>query len=268
LVIRDGSGGVYSSRLLHHLNLLHLDRRQLLQPVYERLLAVGQETEGFALPRSIGLRLDAGTPMAFEVMWVNQTGKDLRGVVLELTVLYLPENTSPRPRGIWPLVFDIGFSAGATNAFDIDTGRTVHQREFLVPADGRLLGVGGHLHKFAESMELVEVSSGKVLVKLAAQVDAGGEILAVGRKLFGVSGEGLKLRAGQRYRVVAVYQNPGGRLLPMAGMAIMAGIFVPDKPSNWPSLDRSNAAFLADVAALKRKASGHGSHGAGHQPVQ
>jgi hypothetical protein len=254
VVIRDGNGRTLPVRLLHHLNLLDLERRQLVQPVYERIMALGQETDDVTLPRSVGVRLDSGSVMAVSLAWANSTGEDLTGVILELTVPYLPNNTSPRPRDARPAVLDVGFVAGVSNVFDLDTGRTIHQREFVMPVNGRLLVAGGHLHAMGESLSLIDEATGKVLVTLLPRMDSVGGVLGVSRKLFGVRGDGLKLSAGHRYRVVAVYHNRLGRALAHGGMGVMVGLFAPDDPTQWPAIDRSDPGFLADVAALERSA--------------
>jgi hypothetical protein len=75
----------------------------------------------------------------------------------------------------------------------------------------------------------------------------------VSRSLYGVSGSGVRLRAGRRYRVEAVYRTPSGQLLPQGGMGVMVGIFAPDDPKRWPALDRAHPEFLADLAELDRK---------------
>jgi len=253
VVIRDESGRVLPGRLVHHINLLHLGRRQLVQPVFERSLALGQETEEVILPSSVGVPLQAGNPFALHMAWANDTGEDLHGVVLELRIPYLPGNTMPQPRGVLPLVFDVGFQAGIGNTFDLAPGVTVHEREFVIPTDGKLLGIGGHLHEFAVSLTLVEAATGKVLAQLAPRTDATGRVVAVSRKLFGMSGDGLRLRAGRSYRVIAVYRNSRDTTLVHGGMAVMAGLFAPDKNSRLPELNRSDPAFLADLLALDRR---------------
>jgi hypothetical protein len=252
VAIHDGGGRPLPRRLLHHVNLLHLERRQLTQPIFERTIAAGQETDEVLLPRSLGVRIDAGTGLALLSAWANDTGDDLHDVVLELTLPYLPANTTPRPREVRPVSFDVGFRAGLTDGFDLDSGRTVHEREFILPIDGRLLAVGGHLHDYAESLSLVDVASGKVLIALLPRSDSGGKVLGVSRKLFGVTGDGLRLRAGRRYRVVAIYRNPLGRTLVDGGMAVLGGIFAPDDAARWPAVDRGDAVFTADLAGLDR----------------
>jgi hypothetical protein len=250
--IHGGDGRPLSRRLLHHVNLLHLERRELLEPVFERTVAAGQETDDVVLPSSIGVRIESGAEMALLSAWANETGEDLHDVILDFVVPYLPENTMPRPREVRPFDIDLGFRPGDTDAFDVGPGRTVHQRDFVLPPGGRILGAGGHLHDFAESIALMDVTTGKVLFELKATSDSAGKVSGVGRKLFGVTGDGLRLRAGRRYRVIAIYQNPLGRTLVEGGMAVLGGIFAPDDPAHWPVLDRTDPGFLADLAGLDR----------------
>src|ERR1043166_1323937 len=71
-----------------------------------------------------------------------------------------------------------------------------------------------------------------------------------GRRLFGVSGEGLRLKNGHRYRVVGTYDNPTGKLIKMGAMAHMVGLFVPDDYARWPKLDLTAETRQEDLAAL------------------
>jgi hypothetical protein len=247
----DAEGRALPRRILHHVNLLHLGRRQLTQPILERTLAAGQETDDVILPKSVGVRLDAGAEMALLTAWANETGADLDSVILELRLPYLADNTMPRPQEVRPVAFDVGFRPGLSDGFDLDTGRTVHRREFVVPIDGRLLAVGGHLHDYAESLQLREVATGRVIVALEPTVDARGRISQVSRKIFGISGAGRKLKAG-RYVVEAVYNNRTGARIENGGMAVLGGIFAPDDPKRWPAVDRNDAVFAADAAGLDR----------------
>ncbi|HEU5466832.1 MAG TPA: hypothetical protein VFU75_08070, partial [Gemmatimonadales bacterium] len=60
LEVLDSTGHPLPRRLLHHLNLINFDRRQLVYPLTERFIGFGQETEDVALPKSLGLPLDHG----------------------------------------------------------------------------------------------------------------------------------------------------------------------------------------------------------------
>ncbi len=250
ITIHDGAGQPLSRRLLHHINLLHLERRQFLEPVFERTIAAGQETDDVLLPSSVGVRIESGAEMALLTAWANETGEDLHAVTLDLAIPYLTNNW--RPLEVRPFAIDVGFRPGASDAFDVGPGRTVHERTFVPLTTGRILAVGGHLHDYAESIALVDQTTGKVLFELKPRVDSSGKVRSVGRKLFGVTGDGLLIRAGHPYRVVAIYQNPLGRVITDGGMAVLAGIFAPDDSALWPALDRSDPGFLADLAALDR----------------
>jgi hypothetical protein len=73
----------------------------------------------------------------------------------------------------------------------------------------------------------------------------------VSRKLYGVTGEGLKLKANHRYRVVGEYDNPTGKTLVKGAMAHMVGLFVPDDMSKWPAIDPSDPTYQRDLASLE-----------------
>lgn len=250
ITIHDG-GRPLSRRLLHHVNLLHLGRRQFLEPAFERTIAAGQETDDVLLPSSIGVPIDAGSEMALLTAWANETGEDLHSVTLDLAVPYVAANRMPRPQEILPFDIDLGFRPGASDAFDVGPGRTVHQRDFVPPTSGRILAVGGHLHDYAESIALVDQTTGKVLFRLKAKTDSAGRLVSVARKFFGVTGDGLLIRAGRPYRIVAIYQNPLDRTLVNGGMAVLAGVIAPEASAQWPALDWNDPGFLADRANLK-----------------
>lgn len=248
--IVDPAGKPLSRRLLHHVNLSHLDRRALALPMFEKILAAGQETESVILPKTVGVWIEKGTDMALSSMWTNETGADLAGVVMVLSLPYLPTNTVPRPTEVRPFSFDIGFRPGLTAGFDLDTGRVEFTRAFEVAVDGRLLGIGGHLHDYGYAIELRDGATGKVLVPLKGKLAPDGKLLGVTRKILGATGGGLRLRAGRRYMVVAKYYNPTGRRLRLGAMAAMAGIFSPDHPERWPALDKGNSVNVAELESL------------------
>jgi hypothetical protein len=168
---------------------------------------------------------------------------------------------------------DVNLNVGGSNTFDVPPGRSEKAYEFTLPVGGRLLGVGGHMHDYGSLVKLIDVESGKELTRVTAKRDSSGKILGVNRKLFGVTGEGMKLEANHRYRVVAVYDNPTGKLRPNGAMAHMVGLFVPDDMSKWPPVDKSDPTMRRDLAslqvpgyedarALRPAVAGHGGHAA------
>jgi len=254
LTIVDRLGGKLSNRLVHHLNVIHLGRRQLVEPVFERTFAIGQETGKVVLPPSIGVRLERGSPLAVHLAWENMSDADLEDVTLELAIHYLPANTVPAPREIHPVPLDVAFTPGGSNSFDLPPGASVFGREFRFPISGRVLGLGAHLHDYARSIRLEDVESGKVLGILHTRADSTGRVQGIERIIYGAYGEGLRIRKERTYRVVAEYDNPTGQVIPLGGMAIMGAIFMPDNPREWPALDRSSPGLQADMAMLERRA--------------
>ena len=114
-----------------------------------------------------------------------------------------------------------------------------------------LLGVGGHLHDYGVRVRLEDAESGKVLAEVVATRDSAGKVSKVSRKLFGVTGDGLKLKGDHRYRVVGEYENPTGQTLIRGAMAHMSGLFAPDDMSDWPKIDASNPDYRRDLVSLQ-----------------
>jgi len=251
--VLDSAGGQLPRRLMHHLIMINYDRRQLIYPAAERLWGAGVETGSAQLPKTIGVPLKPGTGLGLYVAWHNQTGQDLPRVRLRMTMEWMPRNQMPRPVDVLPIYLDVNLTVGGANEFDIPPGRSEQAHEFVVPTEGRLLGVSGHLHQYGKEVRLEDVESGKVLARVAALQRPDGSVRKMQRHLFGVSGEGLKLRAGRRYRVVAVYDNPSGETLIKGAMGSMVGIFAPSDLARWPTIEASDTTFQRDLRFLARR---------------
>jgi hypothetical protein len=73
------------------------------------------------------------------------------------------------------------------------------------------------------------------------------------RHLFGVTGDGLRLKAGHRYRVVAVYDNPTPDTLVKGAMGSLVGIFAPRNLADWPRIEPEDSLFRKDLRFLARR---------------
>ena len=91
-----------------------------------------------------------------------------------------------------------------------------------------------------------------------------GTVTGVSRSLPGVSGEGIRLRAGRKYRITAVYNNTTGKVLHNGAMAHITGIFAPDKPSEWPAINESDPEYQKDLASLEEMGQGDDMEGMEH----
>ncbi|MEP6573696.1 MAG: hypothetical protein ABJD11_13405, partial [Gemmatimonadota bacterium] len=235
VTVTDAEGHPLANKILHHLIVINFDRRQLMYRAAERLGGAGSETGEVSVPKTIGVPMTPGTNMGMYAAWHNE-GKDVDGAYMRLVLLWTPSNQNPQPVTAMPLYMDVNLTVGGTNTFDVPPGKSTKSHEFVFPISGHILGVGGHLHDYGAGLRFEDAESGKVLITLGAQRDSAGHILKIDRKLFGVSGQGLKIKAGHRYRVVGLYDNPTGKMIPDGAMAHMSGLFVPDDLSKWPSI--------------------------------
>jgi hypothetical protein len=251
--VLDEAGDALPRHLMHHVVILNFDRRQLLYAMSERVFGAGAETEDASIPRSIGVPFPRHTNMGMYIAWHNDTGHDLLGIRLRLTMQWIPQSQNPRPVNVLPLYMDVNLTVGGTNTFDIPAGRSTQSHEFTLPSDGRLLAVSGHLHNYGVMVRLEDVESNKVITRVEPEVDQKGNVSGMRRRLFGVRGEGIRLRAGRRYRVVAEYNNTSGEALKNGGMAHMVGLFAPDDLSKLPSIDPTDPTYQSDMASLERR---------------
>lgn len=255
-----GKGGrPIDRRLLHHLIGVNFDRRQLLYPAFERIFGAGQETEAAFVPKTIGVPMSAGARLGMYMAWSNETGQDIEGVEVRVRLAYSPTNMAPRPVNALPIYMDVNLTVGGSNTFDVPPGRSEKAWEFTVPASGRLLGVGGHLHDHGVMVRLEDARTGRVLARVTAERSPEGKVTRISRQLFAVAGRGLRMVEGRRYRVVAVYDNGTGQTLVRGAMAHLAGLFWPDDLGAWPVLDLADESLQEDLAALN-ELGGHKHH--------
>ena len=233
VAITDSTGKKISQRFLHHLQIINSDRRQLLLPLDEKIMAIGRETSSLILPETIGMPLSSGSQMRIKIMWGNETPDDMNGVRLTLRIRYSPANLVPTPTTVLPISIDVADAPGQPNTFTIPPGDFSASREFIMPVDGRLLALSGHMHDWGAGLMLQEVASGKVLADFVTTMDSAGRITHMPRKLYGISGAGLRLRAQRRYRIVARYHNPTGAPITSA-MGHLDGLIQPDDLRRWP----------------------------------
>ena len=261
LELKDGQGNPVPRSVVHHMIMVNFSRRMLLYPAPERLFGAGTETGDVKVPKTIGVPMTPGMDLGLYVGWHNETGKDLYGVQMTLRMLWTPKNQNPRPVNSMPIYMDVNLTVGGSNTYDVPPGRSEKGHDFVLPVSGRLLGVGGHLHDYGVRVRLEDAETGKVLAEVEATRDSAGKVSKVGRRLFGVTGDGLKLKGNHRYRVVGEYDNPTRETLIRGAMAHMSGLFAPDDMSKWPRIDVSNPDYQRDLLALQVEAAGKGAPG-------
>ena len=268
LAITDGEGRQVSRRLVHHINVVNLERRMLFYDAPERIIAMGQETEDIALPASIGVPVKAGTEMGLVLMWHNMSDRAYHDLTVTLTVEWSPTNLYPRPLSVLPVYMDVVDPIGQPVDFDLPPGDQAFKAEFTMPIDGRIIGAGGHLHDYGLDVTLDEVrrdGGTKRIIALDARLDEAMRIEGVERKYPGVRGRGIKLGKGRTYRLTGRYDNRSGRVIPDGAMVHMVLLFAPSDPAEWPRANPEARDWRVDVAELENAAnpaaeSGHAHH--------
>lgn len=255
LRITDRDGQPLSRQLIHHINLINLDRRQLFYPAAERILAIGQETEDIHLPASIGIPISRGATVGVVIAWHNPGQGEIPEARVELEVEWLPTNTAPRPLDVLPVYLDVKYPVGQPVDFDLPAGPQEFTAEFTMPIEGRIIAAGGHLHDYGLDIELLEINGddSKSLLKLPTTRDAEGRVSAVARKYPGVRGNGIRLKQGRTYRLVGRYDNTTGRTLTRGAMIHLVLLFAPRNPGDWPAIDLNEADFQLDLRNLRER---------------
>lgn len=247
--LKDGSSRPLPRASIHHLILADLERRQLVHPAIERLFAIGQETEDVILPKTIGVPLKRGTRLSLKGACAPSPSRT--AVSLSLELLWTPANQFPHPVSVLPFYVDVHLqNVLDTNTFDLPPGRSSTSFDFRIPVGGWLLAVGGHLHDHGVAVQLEDVSGGRVLSRLRARKTPTGKVLSVERKLYGIVGSGLKLKAGTTYRLVATFDNPTGGTIEDGGMAHLVGLFEPEDLDRWPPISPTDADLQEDLRRL------------------
>jgi len=246
----DAAGGTALARgMVHHVGLANYSRRELLYPMVERLMAVGKETPRVSLPSGVGVPLARGDTLGLYSAFHDVDGKTVERAYVIVTLPWIRPGHS-HPIDVMPFFVDANVVIGGTSAWDLPPGRSEKSAEFTMPLGGSLLALGGHVHDYARSVRLEDAENGKVLVRLDTKLTSDGHLITLGKRVFGFHEEGLPLIPNHRYRVIAQYDNPTGRVLKQGGMASMAGAFVPDDVRQWPALDPLNADVKRDIASV------------------
>jgi hypothetical protein len=248
LRLEDAEGRQLPLHWIHHLKVVNFARRQLVYPITERLIAVSRESRDVKLPATVGIPVRAGDELGVYVMWDAPADAPSHEVFIRIVLQWTPTNLQPRPVSALPFQVDVRFGV-SHNTFPVPPGRHEWATDFELPVGGHLLIAGGHLHDYGVSVRLEDAATGKRILNIEARRDSSGRLLGMPRKLLAVRGEGLRLKAGRRYRMVAVYDNPTADTIPGA-MGIIGGLFVPDDLQRWPAIDPANADYRLDLELL------------------
>jgi hypothetical protein len=258
----DAGGHRVPSELLHHVKVVSMNRRELFHPIMLRVIGAGAETQPPALPRALGYPLHEGDTLLITAMLHNPGSRAYGDVRVRVIGRFTPSAGRPEPFEVFPFFTHVT-APDSTSSYDLPPGRSERSRLIQPAIGGRVIGLGGHLHRYGVELTLEDITTGELLWKSEAVRDSAGNVLEVPVRFFLWRG-GLPLRSDRVYRMTGVYFNPTGDTIRGGGMATMGGALRPHAGAAWPALDRQHPIYLLDLARELGTAPGGQHVHAGH----
>jgi hypothetical protein len=242
--ITDAQGLELSPRLLHHLNVVDPNHRELFLPIARRVLAIGKDTPSEKLPCLLfGYPFRTGDEVAVSMTMHNPTEQDITGVTVEVHLNYVEAG---RP---WPLFDFIPFHVDVAfphndRSFDIPPGRTSYSWEGSPAVGGRLVAVGSHLHDYGVRVLFQDMTTGRTIWEGVPVAHKDGRLdrSPIGHlyRRFGV-----RVFTDHLYRVTVEYDNSTRDTIAAGGMGVLGGVFIPDDMEALVA-DRADTLYLRD----------------------
>lgn len=171
-------------------------------------------TREVRLPEGFGLSLSPDDDLTWMPMFNNRGDHPTR-VAMRVEVSLIRAKDLTRP--LRPLYATLR-SVQAPHLYFVPPGRHQKSAAFELPFDGKFHFLGTHIHPHGVSIELFNISRNQAVWTGRRVTDAAGRM--TGMEVFS-SGEGYQFRAGESYRLTAVYDNPTGNPIDA-----MAGLFL------------------------------------------
>ncbi len=252
----DHAGQVLPTAIVHHLNFITPDKRELFLPISQRLLAMGKETGSQSLPGwLLGVPVEAGSELVVSPMLHNPTGQAHQGVHVRVRLEYTEAGGAFPFLKVYPFQLDVAFPAG-DKSVDLPPGSSAFSWEGSPVLAGRIMAIGSHLHELATSIRLEDVTTGALVWEGLPILGPDGETVegvTIGNlyRRFGV-----KIDPDHRYRVTVEYHNPGTETITAGGMGVVAGVFLPAGGAHWPEADVADPLYTLDRRHYMREVRG------------
>ncbi len=244
----DKSGARVPQTLLHHINVIATQQRELFSPVMLRIAAASGETDPVHLPSVVGLEARAGDTLLVRAMLRGGGSKSYDGVRIRLHFPLKRRDALVGALRIQPFYMDVTPPQGS-HVFDLPPGVTEKYWEAQPAIGGRILGFTGHVHKYATVLRLEDRTANKVLWEAHPDTNAAGEIRAIPLKRFLLT-LGLGIRSDHVYRLSVTYNNPTGAVIADGGMGALGGVIVPRLGTPWPRIDPKDPVYREDVRGM------------------
>ncbi len=260
--IRDAGGTVLNERLLHHVNVIDPDNRELFSSIPRRVMAAGRETKGESLPWVLGYPLQPETRVLVSVMFASLPDESVDSAYLHITLSYTPSEDPGwlGPWNVYPFYLDVMGPVGEKE-FPLPPGTHGMSWEGSPAIDGRILGIGGHLHDYADWIRLEDMTTGKMVWESEPERDENGRTIAVPTSKLWWRG-GVKIRKDHVYRISVQYTNTLETPTPDGGMGAIGGVILAAN-AEWPEFSRDDPDYVQDLRNTLEKPNeaGH-DHGA------
>lgn len=261
--IRNGDGEALPADLLHHVNLIDPDNRELFTPISRRVLAAGRENQRESIPGVIGFPLEQDGRMLIATMFGNPLGEDYGDVYLHFKLLYSRADEGLiKPMTVYPFYLDV-MGIGGVKDFEVPPGHSEVSYTARPGVDARILGIGGHVHDYATELRLEDVTTGEVLWRAEPEVDGAGRMVGVPSSKF-ILQLGKKIYKDREYRIVVEYENPLDVPAPDMGMGAIGGVVAIMGDGEWPPHDPNDPAYVLDLNNTITAPDRMEGHGGGH----
>lgn len=239
----DGDGEPLPQAMLHHTNVVLPDRRDLFTPAMQRLAAAGEETAPISLPFPLGVGVREGERLMTVVMVHNPTMRPVQGLTAILEIDYDEFGVLPRVN-VQPMYLDV-IPHGRRHAYDLPPGRSEKSWEGSPAIPGRIIELGGHLHRFGRELVFTDVTTGDTLWTSRPELGEDGDVAGMPQNAF-ILRLGIPIRPDHVYRLTAVYDNTSGHAVPDGAMGAMGGLFKPAPGTEWPTVDPGSEKYRED----------------------
>ncbi len=245
----DKNGHAVPQSVLHHVNVIATQRRELFSGIMLRVAAAGPETGEITLPGFMGYKARAGDTLLVRAM-LHAGDHAYSGVHIRVRFPFRAAGGWMRDLTISPFYMDVTPPAGG-HAFDIPVGHSEWFWEARPAISGRIVGFSGHVHKYATLFRFEDRTAGRVIWETRPDTDASGEPRQIPVKRF-LATLGFGIRADHVYRLTVVYDNPGKTPVVDGGMGALGGVFMPAFGVEWPPVNAADKDYKLDVWAMWR----------------
>lgn len=246
-ILTNAAGDTLPQALLHHVNVITPDRRELFSGIMQRVAAFGDETAPISLPWPLGHPVEQGQRLLLTAMLYNPTAERYEDVTLRIEFSFIAESSFLPRIAVQPFYMDV-MPPTEPKSYDLPPGHSEKSWEARPARSGRILGMGGHLHDHAVELRLEDATTGEVLWRTRPIVEGERRVVAMPQETFLLRWglPGLPVDDDHLYRLVAVYDNPSGDTIPNGAMGAVGGILMPTGDAPWPRL-HPTAMLRADL---------------------